>query len=315
MEHRSIGELSVSVVGLGCNNFGRRIDATESAVVVGAALDAGIDYFDTADAYGDGQSEEFLGNALGRNRDDVVIATKFGSTGSAGDGVSAASAVWVAAAVEASLERLGTDRIDHYQLHMPDDAVGIDETLGALDELVRAGKVREVGCSNFSAAQIAEAAVAADEESLAPFRSCQNRYSVLYRRPEADVLHACQEHGLGFIPYFPLESGLLTGKYVRGEKPPEGTRLAGLPDEGLEHALRDDKMDKVEALAAYGAANDRTLVDLAISWLLAQPAVVSVIAGATKPDQVTANASAADWSLDSGDLVAIDTISAWREGS
>ncbi len=315
MEHRSIGDLSVSVVGLGCNNFGRRIDATESAVVVEAALDAGIDYFDTADVYGDGQSEEFLGKALGRNRDDVVIATKFGSTGSAGDGASAASAAWVAAAVEASLERLGTDRIDHYQLHVPDDSVGIDETLGALDELVRAGKVREVGCSNFSAAQIAKAAAIAGEKSLAPFRSCQNRYSVLYRGPEADVLHACHEHGLGFIPYFPLESGLLTGKYVRGEKPPDGTRLAGLADEGLEHALRDEKMDKVEALAAYAAASDRTLVDLAISWLLAQPPVVSVIAGATKPEQVAANASAADWSLDSGALDEIDTISAWREGS
>jgi aryl-alcohol dehydrogenase-like predicted oxidoreductase len=237
MEHRSIGALSVSVVGLGCNNFGPRIDADASAAVVYAALDAGIDYFDTSDTYGKGLSEKYLGKALRGHRDQVVIATKFGFPGSADAGVARGSAAWVQTAVERSLQRLGTDRIDHYQLHFPDPEVPIAETLGALHDLVQAGKVREIGCSNFDSPLIREASDVAAARALTPFRTVQNRYSVLYREPEPEVIQACAELGLGLIPYFPLESGLLTGKYRKGEALPKGSRLATMPQARRERFL------------------------------------------------------------------------------
>ena len=297
MEHRAIGDLSVSVVGLGCNNFGRRLDARATETVVHAALDHGIDLFDSADVYGDGHSEEFLGRALRGRRDRAVIATKFGAPGSAHDGMARGSRDWIRQAVENSLERLGTDHIDLYQIHFPDPDVPIAETLGALDELVRAGKVREIGCSNFGSTRLREAADCAREGGFAPFRSVQNRYSVLHREPDPKVVPACSELGMGLIPYFPLESGLLTGKYRAGADLPPGTRLAGMPEQQRERFLAGGALERVEPLQAYAAEHGRDLLELAISWLASCPVVPSVIAGATRPEQIERNATAAGWKL------------------
>ena len=305
METRKIGSLDVSVVGLGCNNFGRRLDAAQSAVVVDAALDAGINFFDTADSYGGGQSEEFIGRALGPRRNAVVIATKFGSR-MEGQG-SGASAAYVRQACEASLRRLGTDHIDLYQLHRPDPQVPIAETLGALDELVRAGKVREIGCSNFSAEQIREAEAA--QAGGARFVSVQNEYSLLKRDAERDVLPECERAGIMFLPYFPLASGLLTGKYRRGQPAPSGSRLAG---GGRADQLSDQNLAIVEELIQFAEARGHTILELAVSWLLARPVVASVIAGATKPEQVHANAAAGQWRLTADELGEIDRIMGWK---
>jgi aryl-alcohol dehydrogenase-like predicted oxidoreductase len=308
VEHRRIGQLSVSVVGLGCNNFGRRLDAKESASVVHAALDAGIDYFDSADMYGGGLSEEYLGQALRGRRDDVVIATKFGAPGSSDEGLARGSAAWVRIAAERSLRRLGTDRIDHYQLHFPDADVPIEETLGALHELVSEGKVREVGCSNFGSTRIHEASDAAASRGLTPFRTVQNRYSVLHRGPEPKVIPACAERGLSLIPYFPLESGLLTGKYRKGQPLPEGTRLAGMPEDQRQRFLDDGSFERLERLRGYAEAHGRSLLELAISWLASSPAVVSVISGATRPEQARANAEAGGWKLSQDERSEIDAL-------
>jgi aryl-alcohol dehydrogenase-like predicted oxidoreductase len=307
METRAIGRLAVSVVGIGCNNFGRRIDEAGTKAVVDAALDAGINFFDTADIYGSSQSEVLLGKALGARRDDVVIATKFGM----GDGTSlpaGASAASVMAAVEGSLTRLGTDRIDLYQLHTPDDQTPIDETLSALDTLVRDGKVLEIGCSNFDGARLDAAAAAAESHGWARFVSVQNELSLLRRRGEAELLAACDRHDLRILPYFPLASGMLTGKYKRNEEPPAGTRLAGLEGEGRERALSDKRFDVVEALDAFARERGHTLLELAMSWLAGLPHLASVIAGATKPEQVRANAAAIGWSLTADDRAEIDRI-------
>jgi len=308
METRSIGKLDVSVVGLGCNNFGGRIDEAASRRVVDAALDAGITLFDTADIYGGTRSEEYLGRALGTRRDDAVIATKFGGQIDE-DRKGGASAAYIARAVEDSLRRLGTDRIDLYQLHFPDASTPFEETLGALDELVRAGKLLEIGGSNFSAEQIDETARISADRGLARFASIQNEYSLLRRGPERfGVLDACERNGIGFIPYFPLASGVLTGKYHRNEAPPDGTRLAGMPAERRDDALSDKVFDRVEALDAYARDRGHTLLELAIAWLLARPTVTSVIAGATKPEQATANAAAAAWTLGDDNLREIDAV-------
>jgi len=306
MERRKIGSLDVTVVGIGCNNFGTRIDEVATQAVVGAALDAGINLFDTADIYGGTRSEEFLGRALGTRRDEAVVATKFGMP--LDEDRKGASAAYVRSAVEDSLRRLGTDRIDLYQLHAPDPTVPIAETLGALDELVRAGKVREIGCSNFGAEQIDEAAQVGADSGIARFVSVQNEYSLLQRAPEQGVLDACERHGLAFLPYFPLASGLLTGKYRRDEEPPAGTRLAAMPAERRERALSAGRFDRVEKLSAWVEPRGRTLLELAFAWLLARPAVASVIAGATKPEQVHANAGAAEWSLTDDELREIDVL-------
>jgi aryl-alcohol dehydrogenase-like predicted oxidoreductase len=285
---RPIGSLTVSVVGVGCNNFGARLDEAHTSEVVAAALDAGITLFDTADTYGDQQSEEFLGRSLGARRDDVVVATKFGVRVPDGAG---AAPEYVRRACEASLRRLGTDRIDLYQLHAPDDTVPIADTLGALHELVTAGKVLEIGCSNFSAAQLAEAESAAADR--ARFRSVQNQYSLLWRAPEDDgVLATCASYGLALLPYYPLANGLLTGKVVRGEPPPAGTRLAALPEERRGHWLSDELLDRVESIRAVADAHGVSMLSLAFSWLLSHEAVASVIAGASSPEQVRANADA-----------------------
>ncbi len=303
MEARRIGSLEVSAVGLGCNNFGWRLDAEQTAAVVHAALDAGITFFDTADVYGGTRSEEFLGRALAGRRDQVVIATKFGSR--LDDQHRGARPEYVRQAAEASLRRLGTDHIDLYQLHWPDRDVPIAETLGALDQLVRAGKVREIGCSNFSVEQLREA-----EEGVrggaARFVSVQNEYSLLHRDPERDVLLECARLGLAFLPYFPLASGLLTGKYRRGRPAPSGTRIADGGWAG--ELLTDQNLALVEVLEQFAKSRGRTLLELAVSWLLAQPGVASVIAGATSPGQVKANTAAAGWRLTQEELAEIDGI-------
>jgi aryl-alcohol dehydrogenase-like predicted oxidoreductase len=291
METRRIGSLDATVVGLGCNNFGMRLDAGATAQVITAALDAGVTFFDTADSYGRGRSEEYVGRALAGMRREVVIATKFGSD--MGEGRRGARADYVARAAEASLQRLGTDYIDLYQLHRPDPDVPIAETLGALDALVKAGKVREIGCSNFSLAQLQEAA--AVPSGVARFASVQNEYSLMEREAERDVLPECERTGLAFLPYFPLASGLLTGKYRRGRPLPEGTRLT---DGGrFAGSLTDRNLELVERLALFAERHGRSLLDLAFAWLLARPAIASVIAGATSREQIRANARAGRWTL------------------
>jgi aryl-alcohol dehydrogenase-like predicted oxidoreductase len=306
METLTIGSLTASRVGLGCNNFGMRIDEDRSREVVHAALDAGIDFFDTADVYGGTRSEEYLGRALAGRRDEAVVATKFGSA--LGEGRGGASPAWVAQACEDSLRRLGTDRIDLYQLHQPDPDVPIEETLGALDELVRAGKVREIGNSNFTAAMIDEAADVAAAKGTARFVTAQNHYSLLERGPQAEVVPACERHGLVMLPYFPLASGLLTGKYHRGEAPPEGTRLSLMPAARVDRVLNERNLDLVEKLSDWADARRRTILDLAFAWLAAQPAMGPIIAGATSSAQVRANVSAAAWELGDDELDEIDAI-------
>jgi aryl-alcohol dehydrogenase-like predicted oxidoreductase len=302
MEKRKIGSLSVSVVGLGCNNFGRRVDADGTKAVVDAALESGINFFDTADIYGDGRSEEYLGRALGPRRDEVVVASKFGAK--LDDERRGAHPDYVRRAVDDSLRRLGTDWIDLYQLHRPDEAVPIADTLGALNELVGAGKVREIGCSNFSVRQLREAEEAA--AGGARFVSVQNEYSLFHREPEEGVLPECERLRIGFIPYFPLASGLLTGKYRQGQPVPQGTRLAG--DARFAERLSSESLERVERLIQFTERRGHTLLELAFSWLLARPAVTSVIAGATRAAQVHANAAAVGWRLDAADLAEIDAL-------
>ncbi len=306
MEMRKLGSLDVSVVGLGCNNFGMRCDEKRSRAVVHAALDAGINFFDTADIYGGTRSEDLLGRALGRRRDEVVVATKFAAPIDDDPLHAGASARWVNQAVDGSLRRLGTDHIDLYQQHMPDPAVPIDETLSALDALVRAGKVREIGNSNFSGEQIDAAEAVSAANGWARFVSAQNHFNVLHREPLDDVVPACVRNDLGLLPYFPLASGLLTGKYGRGEPPPAGTRLSTMPDDRAARILSDRNFERLERLATFAEARDHTVLDLAFAWLAGQPAVASVIAGATQPDQVRANVAAGEWTLSREELDQLD---------
>ncbi len=301
MEKRRIGSLEVSVVGLGCNNFGGRLDAAATERVVLGALDAGINFMDTADIYGGTRSEEYMGLALAARRDEVVLATKFG--GRIDDERRGARGEYVRRALEDSLRRLKTDRIDLYQLHMPDPETPIAETLGVLDELVQAGKVREIGCSNFSVDQLREADSAAVG---AKFVSVQNDYSVLKRDPEAGVLDECARLGQGFLPYFPLASGLLTGKYRKGTPLPEGTRLAGA--QNPERFLNERNVEITETLITFAESRGRTILELAFSWLLSRPVVSSVIAGATRVDQIAANVGAAGWKLTPEELAVIDRL-------
>jgi len=309
METRSIGSLKVTVAGLGTNNFGVRIDQAQATAVVDAALGSGINFFDTADLYGGGKSEEFLGKALGSRRDDVVIATKFGGPLDDNEQHKGGSARWVRDACERSLRRLGTDRIDLYQLHFPDLTVPIEETLTALDELVRAGKVREIGNSNFTGEMIEGADDVSAKVGLARFMSAQNMYNLLNREPEQDILAACERRGLAFLPYFPLASGLLTGKYRKGQPLPEGARLTTYPEDRRKHFMNEHTMDIVENLEALAERSGHTLLDLAMSWLAMNPVIASVIAGATKPEQVRANALAVGWKMSGAELKEIDEIS------
>ena len=293
MRTRALGDsgIEVSAIGLGCNNFGRRVDLEGTRAVVDAALEEGITLFDTADIYGGaGRSEEFLGEVLAGRRDQVVLATKFGMD--MGDGrTDRGSREYVRHSIEGSLRRLRTDMIDVYWFHQPDETTPVAETLGALDELVRAGTVRAIGASNFSAAQLAEADGVAHERGLTRFCAVQNEYSLLAREAERDVLPLCERLGLGFVPYFPLASGLLTGKYVRGEPGPVGARLSGRA-----RIASDEQFGVIESLERYAAARGLPMTTVAIGALLARPVISSVIAGATKPEQVRANAAAAGWS-------------------
>lgn len=306
LPQRELGGLSVSTVGLGCNNFGRRVDLEGTRAVVDAALECGVTFFDTADTYGEkGGSETLLGELLRGRRDQVVLATKFGMD--MGDNGPSArprgSRAYIREAVEGSLRRLQTDVIDLYQYHRPDGETAIEETLGALDELVKEGKVRVIGCSNFSAAELEEAEAAAREIGLTRFVSLQNEYSLLKREIEADVIPECEELGVGVLPYFPLASGLLTGKYRRGQDAPQGTRL-----HGRAQVADDETFDRLEAADEFARARDLTLLDVAIAGLAAQPMVASVIAGATKPDQVRANAAALRWRPSEAELEELDAI-------
>ena len=303
METRRIGSLDVSVVGLGCNNFGWKLDEAATAAVVHTALDAGVTFFDTADIYGSTHSEVFLGRALGNRRHRVVIATKFGMA--VDDQRRGARPEYVKQACEDSLRRLGTDRIDLYQLHQPDPSVPIADTLGALNELVRAGKVREIGCSNFSVEQLREAE-AGVPPGAARIVSVQNEYNLLRRDPERDVIPECRRLGMAFLPYFPLASGLLTGKYRAGQPFPEGSRLATV--NRFAKNANDRTLAIVEALHDFARSRRHTLLELAISWLASRPTVASVIAGATSPTQVRTNAGAATWHFSAEELTAIERL-------
>jgi aryl-alcohol dehydrogenase-like predicted oxidoreductase len=308
MRRRQLGAsgLTVSVVGLGTNNFGSRMPDDAVAATVTAALDAGITLFDTADIYGRGRSEELLGAALHGRREQAVVATKFGMD--MGDGETArGSRRYVRRAVEASLRRLGTDWIDLYQLHAPDANTPIDETVAALDELVVAGLVRYIGSSNFSGWQLIDADWTARSAQRTRFVGAQNHYSLLERSVEREVVPACLRAGVGLIPFFPLASGFLTGKYRRGQPPPPGSRLAGNPARAAQ-MLTDANFDLLEGLEAYARERSVTLLDVAIGGLAAQPAVASVIAGATSREQVRANAAAGSWEPTSDDLGALRAL-------
>ncbi len=299
MRHRQLGEsgLTVSVIGLGGNNFGGRIGLEETRSVVDAAVDCGVTLIDTADIYGNhGGSEELLGQVLAGRREHVVLATKFGMD--MGDGtVARGSRSYIRRAVEASLRRLQTDYIDLYQYHAPDGVTPLEETLATLDDLITDGKVRYIGSSNFSGWQIADADWIARTQHQARFVSAQNHYNLLQRGAEHEVIPSCVNRGVGVLPYFPLANGLLTGKYRRGQAPPRGTRLTGRASE-----LTDDMFDKLEALERFGAERGRSLLDVAIAGLAAMPGIASVIAGATKPEQVRANAAAVAWELSSDEF-------------
>lgn len=314
MKYNYLGQsgLQVSEVGLGCMNFGMVNDAAESAKIVHHALDLGVNLFDTADVYGErGKSEEWLGQALGARRPEVVIATKFaGSMSSERFDMQGGSRRYIMQAVEASLRRLGTDYIDLYQMHVADKQTPIEETLRALDDLISQGKVRYIGCSNYAAWLIADAAWTAGSGNLNTFISAQNRYSLLTRDVEKEVIPACEAYGLGILPYFPLESGLLTGKYRKGEPPPEGTRLAKWGSFGTGAFASDEKLDKVEVLNELCRRYDHSLLDMAMGWLASRPAVASVIAGVTSTGQLEQNVKAGEWRATDAELAEIDEITA-----
>ena len=306
MRYRQLGEsgLTVSVIGLGGNNFGGRIGLEDTRGVIDAAIDCGVTLIDTADVYGNrGGSEELVGQVLAGRREEVVLATKFGMD--MGDGtVARGSRKYIRRAVEASLHRLQTDYIDLYQYHAPDGLTPLEETVATLDDLVTEGKVRYVGSSNFAGWQIADADWIARTQRRARFISAQNHYSLLQRDTEREVIPSCVNRGVGVLPYFPLANGLLTGKYRRGQAPPGGTRLAGQESE-----LTEDVFDKLEALERFGEKHGRSLLDVAIAGLAAMPAVASVIAGATKPEQVRANAAAGEWELSPDELAKLRSTS------
>ncbi len=312
MELRNLGRsgLRVSAIGLGCNNFGSRIDLEATRRVVHKALDSGITFFDTADVYGGrGGSEACLGRILGERRKEIVLATKFALPMDDSGRLQGASRRYIFQAVEASLKRLATDWIDLYQLHQPDPLTPIEETLRALDDLVRAGKIRYLGCSNLPAWQVAEAHATARALGLAGFIGCQDEYSLIVRGIEADLIPAIEHFGLGLVPYFPLASGLLSGKYRRDAALPAGARLAKMQNLRRKF-LGDANWQRTEKLAEFAAARGHTLLELAVSWLLGRPVTASVIAGATTPEQVEQNAMAGGWRLTAEDLAEIDRLTA-----
>ncbi len=310
MEYRNLGSsgLKVSLVGLGCNNFGMKCDAEQTTAVVHRALDEGITLFDTADIYGNrGGSEELLGKALGNRRRDVVVASKFGMAMGEGPYRRGASRRYILSAAEASLRRLGTDYIDLYQVHAPDPDTPQQETLEALTDLVRAGKVRYIGCSNFAAWQVADAAWLSRTRGLSPYVSAQNQYNLLDRRIERELLPACREFGLGILPYFPLASGFLTGKYKRGAEAPAGSRLA-LMQRMADQVMTDANFATLGRLEEFASARSHTILELAVGWLASQPLISSVISGATTPEQVSANVKAAAWKLSDDEMRRVDEL-------
>ena len=311
MELRNVGNsgLRVSAVGLGCNNFGWGIDLDASRAVIHKALDVGITLFDTADVYGErGGSETCMGQILGDNRKRIVLATKFGMAMD-DEGVKLGGARrYIMSAVEDSLRRLRTDWIDLYQIHQPDPRTPIEETLRALDDLIHQGKVRYIGCSNFPAWQVMEAHWTAKSSGLNGFVSCQDEYSLVFRKPEPELIPAMRNIGLGLLPFFPLASGLLTGKYRRNLALPAGTRLAST-QRLADRYLTERNWEIAEKLGDFAAARGHTMLELAFSWLLAQQPVASVIAGATKPEQLEQNVKAGGWQLSAEDLAEIDRIS------
>ncbi len=309
MEFRNLGNsgLRVSVVGLGCNNFGGRVDLDGTRAVLDAAIDEGINLLDTADVYGGrGASEELMGTALKGKRQQVVLATKFASPMGEGPMYQGGSRKWIIQAVEDSLRRLQTDYIDLYQIHRPDPNTPIEETMRALDDLVTSGKVRYIGHSNFTGWMTAEAHYVARYEHLTPFISAQNEWSLLNRRVEHDLVPACAEFNVGVLPFFPLASGLLTGKYRRGQDAPQGTRLAAGPM--ADRMLTESNFDKVEKLEAFARDHGHTLLELAFGWLASQPTVASVIAGATKPEQVKSNVESGNWRLTAEEMAEVDQL-------
>ena len=310
MQTRKLGTtgLEVSVVGLGTNNFGGRTDAPASRRVIDRAIDLGITLIDTADSYGNmGGSEDILGQVLGPRRKDVVLATKFGLAMDEAGKLRGASRRYIMQAVEASLRRLKTDWIDLYQLHRPDVQTPIEETLRALDDLIKAGKVRFIGCSNLSAAQLQEALKVSQQHGLPSFATCQDEYNLLSRDLEKDRAPIMQRHGLGLLPYVPLASGLLTGKYKHGAPLPPGTRLANSARH-VGRVLNERNWRIAEALGAFAARRGHTLLELAMSWLASRPYLSSIIAGATRPEQVEQNIAAVGWELSAADLAEIDRI-------
>jgi aryl-alcohol dehydrogenase-like predicted oxidoreductase len=308
MEYHRLGNsgLKVSVVGLGTNNFGGRTDESASRRVIDAAIDADINLFDTADVYGAGKSEEIIGRGIKGRRDAVVIATKFRASMGDGPNNEGGSRGYIRRALEASLRRLQTEYIDLYQMHSPDPETPIEETLGTLNDLIREGKVRYIGSSNFKGWQIADAAGVAHEHHWNPFITAQNHYSLAEREIEREVIPACSHYGVGMLPYFPLEAGLLTGKYRRGEAAPSGTRLASSPAAG--RFLTDAKFDLAERLERFASERGITMLHVAIGGLAAQPQVASVMAGATKPEQISANVEAGSWKPTSDDLAELNRL-------
>jgi len=310
LEHKNLGNsgLRVSVVGLGCNNFGRRCDQAATTAVVEKALDSGVTLFDTADVYGPGGlSEEFLGVALKGKRRDAIIATKF--MGPMGEGTlwSGASRRYIFDAIDASLKRLDTEYVDLYQIHFPDVNTPIAETMRALDDVVRSGRARYVGCSNFAGWQVVEAQWVARSGHLSEFVSAQNQYNLLDRRIERELVPAASAYGMGVLPYFPLASGFLTGKYKQGEAPPEGTRLAaggGMAD----RVLNEGNFETLQKLESFAESAGHTMLELAIGWLASQPHVSSVISGATKPEQVEQNVAAGEWKLNAEEMAKVNEI-------
>lgn len=302
MKTKKIGSLDVTVVGLGTNNFGFGMEPDAVGPVVDRAIEAGINFFDTADSYL--ASEERLGQALKSRRDQVLIATKFGSP--MGEGKGGASATYVREAAERSLRKLDIDCIDLYQLHRPDQNTPIAETLGALGELVAEGKVREIGCSNFTAEMLREAEQAV-KDGAPKFVSVQNHYNLLQRGDESEAIPECEKLGISYLPYFPLASGLLSGKYTRGQTPPEGTRMHRWGDRA-QGSLTDANFDIIDALSAWAKDHGHNVLELAIAWLAAKPFIGSVIAGATKPEQVTANVAAGEWDLSPAEVAEVDAL-------
>jgi aryl-alcohol dehydrogenase-like predicted oxidoreductase len=310
VEYRNLGNsgLKVSVVGLGCNNFGGRVDAQGTAAVVNKCIEMGVTLFDTADLYGRGRSEEFMAPALKAHRHDIVIATK--SSGPMGEGPywRGTSRKYLTDALDSCLRRLETDYIDLYQIHMPDFTTPTEETMRTLDDFVRSGKVRYIGCSNYSGWQITEAAWVAKTEHLTPFISAQNQYSLLERAIESEVVPAASRYGLGILPYFPLASGFLTGKYRQNQDLPEGSRLSAANSPMAGRILTDANYEMLTKLEDFATARGHTMIELAFSWLASKPYVGSVIAGATRPEQVEQNAKSADWKLTPEEMSLVDEI-------